>query len=126
MTTWWSAIAGRPDLQVHHFHFQEIPQSMEQEPEIWIVSPIVSNQFYPSVRLGVHERNAEAWNRTLEEYLAGRGARDEAIRSSFRIFNLSPMRFACSFIRSAADCKYPPDLYDQRVFVYGWDIIHIP
>jgi hypothetical protein len=126
MTTWWNGIAGRPDLQVHFFHRQEIPESTGSEPELWIVDPIVRNQFYPSVRLGVHERNAEAWNQSLEEHLAGRGMRDETIRSSFRVFNFSPMRFACSLIRSAVDCKYPADLYDQREFVYGWDIIYFP
>jgi hypothetical protein len=119
-------IDGRPDLQVDYFHQQDLANTQEHIRDLWIVSPFMENQFYPSVRVGMSELPSRQWNDSLDQYLAGRGDTLDEIRQSFTSSNFDPLRFFCPLTRSLSFCKVPDSPLDRRVFAYGWRVIRIP
>ncbi len=61
--TWVQQLLGRPDITVDTFRGEDpVPAGGADRP-VFIASPVVENQFYPSVRLGVYESTARAWSR---------------------------------------------------------------
>jgi len=125
-STWVTQLDGRPDLQVDYFHSQDLAKTQTGSQEVWIVSPFMENQFYPSVRVGMSELPTRQWNKTLDQYLAGRGELVSLFRQSFPSSNLDPLRFFCPFARSLSYCKVPDAPLDRRVFAYGWKIYRLP
>ncbi len=125
-TLWVTQVENRPDLQVDYFHFQDLNAALAQGREVWIVSPFMENQFYPSVRVGMSELPTREWNASLDQYLAGRGEPVDEIRQSFQSSNFDPLRFFCPLTRSLSFCKVPNAPLDQRVFAYGWKILRVP
>jgi hypothetical protein len=115
---WVNQLEDRPDLKVDYFQSQSLAEAQAQGGEVWIVSPFMENQFYPSVRVGMSE--------TLDQYLAGRGETLDEIRQSFPSSNFDPLRSFCPLARSIAYCKVPNAPLDRRVFAYGWRVIRIP
>jgi len=123
---WVNLLQNRPDIRVDYFHSQNLAAAQAQGREVWIVSPYMENQFYPSVRVGMTELPARQWNEVLDQYLAGRGMMVNEPRQSFRSSNLDPLRFFCPLARSLSYCQVPDAPLDQRVFAYGWRIIRVP
>lgn len=121
---WVTQLDGRSDLHVDYFHSQDLAKV--QGREVWIVSPFMENQFYPSVRVGLYELPSRQWNATLVQYLAGRGEMVGLFQQSFTSSNLDPLRFFCPFTRSLSYCKVPDAPLDHRVFAYGWKIYRLP
>jgi hypothetical protein len=125
-TTWVNQLSNRPDLRVDYFHSQDLAEVLSRGAEVWIVSPFMENQFYPSVRMGMSELPAREWNASLEKYLAGRGLVVSEVRESFQSSNLDPLRFFCPLVRPFSYCKVPNAPLDRRTFAYGWKIIRVP
>jgi hypothetical protein len=117
-----NVIGDRPDLQVEHFQFQDPAAEGWTDKVITIVSPVVENQFYPSMRMGIFEMPSRAWNESLLEYMGEYGERIYQIRHSFRSALIDTPRAICFLIPSLRYCKVPHSPIDERVFAYGWDI----
>jgi hypothetical protein len=117
-----NVIGDRPDLEVEHFQFQDPATEGWSDKAITIVSPIVENQFYPSMRMGVFEMPSRAWNESLLKYMGERGERVYHIRHSFRSALIDTPRAICFLVPSLDLCKVPHSPIDDRVFAYGWDI----
>jgi hypothetical protein len=115
-------IGDRPDLEVEHFQFQDPAVEGWSDKVITVVSPIVENQFYPSMRMGVFEMPSRSWNESLLEYMGDRGELQSQIRNSFRSALIDTPRAMCFLIPSLKYCKVPHSPIDNRVFAYGWDI----
>ena len=125
-STWVTQIENRSDLQVDDFNSQDLSAAQSGGKEVWIVSPFMENQFYPSVRVGMSELPTRQWNEALDQYLAGRGETVEEIRQSFTSSNFDPLRVFCPLARSLSYCKVPDAPLDRRTFAYGWRIIRLP
>jgi hypothetical protein len=115
-------IGDRPDLQVEYFQFQDPATEGWTDKVITIVSPIVENQFYPSMRMGVFELPSRTWNESLLEYLGDQGELQSQIRHQFRSALIDTPRAICFLLPSLKYCKVPHSPIDNRVFAYGWDI----
>lgn len=124
--TWVNQLNNRPDLQVDYFHSQDLADALSQSAEVWIVSPFMENQFYPSVRVGMSELPTREWNASLEKYLTGQGELVGEVRESFRSSDLDTLRLFCPLARSFSFCKVPNAPLDRRTFAYGWKIIRVP
>jgi hypothetical protein len=115
-------IGERPDLYVDYFQFQDpISEGWDDRP-IMLVSPIVENQFYPSMRMGVFEMPSRSWNKSLLEYMGDNGERVDQFRHAFRSALVDTPRAICFILPSLKYCKVPHSPLDNRVFAYGWDI----
>jgi hypothetical protein len=115
-------VGQRPDLQVDYFKFQDPLQEGWEENNIMIVSPIVENQFYPSMRMGVFEMPSRTWNQSLLEYMGDQAELISQARHHFRSAIVDTPRLICFIIPSLDYCKVPHSPLDNRVFAYGWDI----
>jgi hypothetical protein len=120
--TYVNLIGDRPDLEVDHFHFQDPVLEGWEDKTIMIVSPIVENQFYPSMRMGVFEMPSRKWNQSLLEYMGAQGELQSQVRHQFRSALINTPRAICFLIPSLKYCKVPHSPIDNRVFAYGWDI----
>lgn len=127
--TWVQVLKGRPDLEVNFFQFEDLAAAHQDHSEVWIVSPYVENQFYPSVRMGVFEHIARPWNESLLAYLEQQGQEvqpEQDYRQSFRSANVDPLRFFCPLTPELGYCDVPNAPVDRRVFAYGWLIFRLP
>jgi hypothetical protein len=124
-TTLVKAIGGRSDLEVDYFQFQNFHAEEWEEKSITIVSPIVENQFYPSMRMGVFEMPSRGWNQSLLEYLGEEGELTTQIRNAFRSSLIDTPRAICFILQAPKYCQKPHSPIDNRVFAYGWDIYHL-
>jgi len=123
---WLTQVRGRADLQVDYYHDQDPAAVPTRGGQVWIVTPFMENQFYPSVRVGMDELSTREWGASLEKDITGQGETVAQIRESFRSSNLDPLRFFCPLARSLSYCQVPDAPLDQRVFAYGWTIVRIP
>lgn len=127
--TWVQVLKGRSDLEVDYFHFQDLETARQDGRPVWIVSPYMENQFFPSVRMGIFEHMSRLWNESLFAYLNEQGQDTQpaqAYREAFRSFNVDPLRFFCPLTPDLGYCDVPNAPADRRVFAYGWLIYPIP
>ncbi len=125
-TLWVNQISNRPDIKVDTFHDQDLATAEAGNQAIWIISPHLENQFYPSVRMGIYQNTSTAWNQDLATHLNGKGEQIEDIRYSFPIFIFDPMRFFCPLTPSLSYCQVPNAPLDHRELSYGWSIERLP
>jgi hypothetical protein len=116
-----NVIGDRPDLEVENFQFQDSAAEGWTDG-VTIVSPIVENQFYPSMRMGVFEMPSRTWNQSLLEFMGEQGERQSQIRNTFRSALIDTPRVICFLTPSLKYCQVPHSPLDNRVFAYGWDI----
>jgi hypothetical protein len=118
-------IGGRSDLIVDYFQFQDPVLEGWESKVITIVSPIVENQFYPSMRMGIFEMPSRNWNQSLLDYLGNQGVLVFQTKYAFRSSLLDTPRAFCFAVPSLNYCQKPHSPLDNRVFGYGWDIYHL-
>jgi hypothetical protein len=117
---WVNQIDDRQDLQVDYFHKQDLRDELASGNEIWIVSPYMENQFYPSVRMGVYAHTSRAWNEKLKIHLNGESIQAADINERFLLANIDVMRFFCPVATKLPYCQVPSAPLDRRLFTYGW------
>jgi len=120
-----NVVGGRPDLQIDYFQFQDPVSEGWNDKVITIVSPIVENQFYPSMRMGVFEMPSRSWNQSLLEYMGDPSDHVFQARNSFRSALIDTPRAICFVFQSPKVCQKSHTPIDGRVFAYGWDIYRI-
>jgi hypothetical protein len=125
ITLWVNKVSDRSDIHVDYVHGQNPITTEFSSHEIWIISPYMEHQFYPSVRLGVYEHTSKAWNKSLDIILKGTGERINDLHASFQIFNFDPMRFFCPLTKSLPYCQVANNPLDNRIFTYGWTVDRI-
>jgi hypothetical protein len=91
----------------------------------YILSPIVENQPFPSVRLGVFEQQARQWEKTLQQALAGQLDRRYEARATVRLLGVDALRLFCPAARAIAYCQAPHTPFDTRRFADGWMIYRV-
>lgn len=117
-------VQGRSDLRFDHVKVQEVDPLLNPDGFIYIASPILENQFYPSVRMGVQEHTSKQWNRSLEEHYSDEL---ELVYESTHELNLFivDIRLTCLFLRDNPYCKAENVPIDRRVLSYGWMVERI-
>jgi hypothetical protein len=118
-------IGERSDLAVDYFQFQDPVLEGWEGKVITIVSPIVENQFYPSMRMGIFEMPSRTWNQSLLDYLGNQGVLVFQTKQAFRSSLLDTPRAFCFAAPSLTYCQKPHSPLDNRVFGYGWDIYRL-
>jgi len=104
---WINELLGRPDIDVDYYRFQDLDATYAPIRPIFFALPVVENQFYPSVRLGVHELASRQWNEALTRELDG------SLDRTFETFHrsvLAAIDSSCLFRRLAgpyAFCQRP-------------------
>jgi len=117
-----SEIEGRADIEVHSVSLGDLKQ--EQDP-FFVVSPVVENQFYPSVRMGVYEHTSRAWNESLLSIIRGRETTMYQDLRRFPSSSIDAMRLFCPLVRWLPYCDVPNSPIDGRVFGYGWIVYRV-
>jgi hypothetical protein len=122
---WVSEIMGRSDLHVEHYQYQMIFPSNDPNPDYYVASPYLDNQYYRSVRLGVGETSSKTWDESMLSFV---GESADIIYETYGVFRLSiiDFRFGCLFVDEPAYCDIPTVPIDDRVLTYGWRVYRIP
>jgi hypothetical protein len=114
-----SMMGDRADLVVDQYTFP-LSEDLQARPDLFVVSPIIENQPYPTVRLGVHEHNARAWEASLDADLGSRLVLLGEVRSSTPLLMVDSLRLFCVALPRAAYCQVPNAPFETRRFAAGW------
>lgn len=117
---WLNDLLDRPDIQVDHVRFQDIDSEYGPGRAIFIASPSLENQFYPSVRLGVYESSSNAWNESLEEAWGDDLVKTYETWYRFRSLAIDASCIFHPLLRGFSFCQRPDSPVDTRRFGYGW------
>lgn len=122
---WINVLLDRPDIVVDYYRFQDLHATYGSDRPIFFALPVVENQFYPSVRLGVHELASRQWNEALTRELDGH--LDLTFGSVHR-FRSMAVDASCLFRKIAgpyAFCQNPDMPVDSRRFGFGWELYQL-
>jgi hypothetical protein len=119
-------VLGRRDIRVEHLHSQPpLSKGKGISGHNLVITPVVKNQPFLSVRMGVVEQTQEIWLSLLDNYLL-LADWQMISRSEYRfpllIFDFS--RIFCPVLKRRNFCERPAPLLDTREFSYGWKIYH--
>jgi hypothetical protein len=119
-------VYGRKDITVTNFQFQDLGELATPNSFIFILSPHLYNQYYPSIRLGVFEHYMREWNPSMLEYI---GDDYEIIYKNERSIQLTlvdPLRIICPPIRKKITfCQVPNTPFDLQTLIYGWTLYRV-
>jgi len=109
----------RADIRVEGY-ISGSPPDLPESAALYIVSPIVENQPYPSVRLGVYEHTARAWEEGLRHDLGERLVLLGEVRSTAQLRMIDSLRLFCLVLPRVDYCQVPNAPFDTRRFAAGW------
>ena len=118
-------LRGRPDLAIKFFQDVQTENDASGNSDVYYLLPVVKNQFYPSVRMGVYEHTSRSWNQSLLNAWPSKAGLIYRIEKTFRSFSVDSLRLACPLLRKFTYCDVPNTPFDRRVFSYGWDIYRL-
>ena len=116
-------VEGRPDLQIEPFQFQELTKAGGRD--VYVVMARIENQFFPSVRTGISEGAAEAWNQSLVEHFGDPGELVFETNHRFKYLTVKNTWLLCPLARYFGYCEYIKSAFQQEVFVYGWQVYRL-
>jgi hypothetical protein len=114
-----SMVGDRPDLLVVQYT-SPLSGDLRTRSDLFVVSPIIENQPYPTVRLGVHEHNARAWEASLNADLGAQLMLLGEVRSSTPLLMVDSLRLFCVALPHVRYCQVPNAPFDTRRFAAGW------
>lgn len=123
--SYFSDIHGRTDLEFDYYHEQDFAAEEYSGSEIFILAPVLENQFYPSVRMGIYEHTSREWMQNLQDTY---GAALELVARPFGVFfskRIDIMRLPCLWIETRSFCNVPNTPFDTRRLGYGWEIYQL-
>jgi hypothetical protein len=118
-----SVLKQRPDIRVHYFDRFKLSSDVA----VFIVSPIMQNQPYPSVRIAVQEDGAKIWKSELHTKLGDGAALVYEKVETVPLFTVAVETVICPWlmrthVRDVAHCGVNRPVIDRRVFRYGWEV----
>jgi hypothetical protein len=119
---WLRDVKGREDIEVFHYTPDVDEIFTDEDSEIYILTPILENWFYPSVRMGVNDVATDRWNDHLKQLFSGRETIEYENIQSFRLLNIDSARLVCPLLQSVAYCDVPNTPMDSRRLYYGWKL----
>jgi hypothetical protein len=91
---------------------------------IYVILPLVENQYYPSIRMGVYEHTSRQWNEALLSSLGPGLEMAQPVKNSVPMLVIDHLRLPCLLL-SIPYCQVANTPFDYRVFGYGWDIYQL-
>lgn len=113
-------VAGMRDIQIDTFD----PLHGLPSGSALIISPKIHNQPLLAVRMGVIESTQNGWNHSLQDELGEGILPDLQIEEGFRLTIIDLPRVLCPLLSSRGYCSVERPIFDNREFLYGWDIYH--
>jgi hypothetical protein len=123
--TYLTNVRGRPDLRFDHVRFQKLDGLPGPNGALYIASPTLDNQFYPSVRMGIQEHTSKQWNRSLDEQYGDDLEQVFESTHTLKLF-IVDIRLTCIFLKDNPYCTAENIPLDQRVLSYGWRVEKLP
>jgi hypothetical protein len=116
----------RQDVRVRYFKSLHLPT----DAGAFIVTPIMENQPYPSVRIAVHEEGARAWKAELHAQLRDNAKLMDQKVEKVRLFMVAVETTICPWLIRAnvldgVYCGVKRPAIDTRLFHYGWEVYRI-
>ncbi len=114
-------VHNRPDLTVEPFPAASAALAVGDRPTI-VVSPLIENVPYPSVRLGLPEVASREWEASLQQELGGRLHLLREVRYGLNLFTVDAPRLICLAVPRLRYCQQPHTPFDTRRFAQGWRV----
>jgi len=117
-------VYDRPDLTVTPYQgsADSTPAGRGQPT---VLSPLIENVPYPSVRLGIPEVASREWEASLQQELDGRLHLLREVRYGLNLFTVDAPRMICLAIPQARYCQQPHTPFDTRRFAQGWRVYSV-
>ncbi|HET7009223.1 MAG TPA: hypothetical protein VFI11_00485 [Anaerolineales bacterium] len=115
---------GRTDLQIEAYPPTD-PISDRNGQSTWIVSPLIENVPWPSVRLGIPEVASREWEAGLHQDLGERLSLEREVRQSAQLLIVDAPRLLCLAARELSYCQRRNAPFDTRLFAAGWRIYFV-
>lgn len=112
---------GRTDLEVQPFPSDYAGSPNGGRPTV-VVSPLMENIPYPSVRLGVPEAESRQWEAALQQAFGARLSALGESRSYARLLIVDAPRLICLVLRDIEYCQRRNTPFDTRRFAAGWKV----
>lgn len=113
-------IKGRGDVKVFHYTPEVDGLLTDKNTNLYILTPVIENWFYPSVRMAVNPVATSRWNDHLTQIVDGKENLEYENIQSFRLFNIDSARLLCPLLHQVAYCDVPNTPIDSRMLRYGW------
>jgi hypothetical protein len=121
-----AVLKRRQDIHVRYFN------SLKQATDsgAFIVTPIMQNQLYPSVRIAVQEGGAKIWKSELDAKVGDRATLVYQTVKKAPLFTVAVEKTVCPLLMRAnvqdgVDCGVKKPAIDLGVFRYGWEVYRI-
>jgi hypothetical protein len=121
-----AVLKQRQDIYVRYFN------SLEQatDSDAFIVTPIMQNQLYPSVRIAVQEGGAKIWKSELDAKVGDRATLVYQTVKKVPLFTVAVEKTVCPLLMRAnvqdgVYCGVKKPAVDMGVFHYGWQVYRI-
>jgi hypothetical protein len=116
-----TAFHRRPDLRVDYLG------RTENITGAFVITPIVTHQPLPSVRVAVHEYDSRAWSVALRETIARRATLVYRQVERVPLLYIALDEVVCPLlvaadVRDGVYCGSGRPVLDRRVFRYGWEV----
>jgi hypothetical protein len=113
---------GRPDLQIEALDPATFPPASAGRAQTYVLTPIVAGTPYFTVRVGVGEDDAQAWNELLRQRAGDDLVLVERTRREFRRGNVDLPAAVCPILRRSVFCATSRPVVYTGVFTFGWDL----
>lgn len=117
---------GRTDLRVEAYSVQAQESASSPTLPAIVVAPFLKNEPSLSVRMGVVEATANAWNDSLLAILGDPSAPVFQSERQVPLLIMDYPRLLCPLMRAVSYCREPKPVIDLRVMDYGWKGFRIP
>jgi hypothetical protein len=117
----------RPDILVDEYHY-DLADGLEREKEYFVVTPKITNQLVPSVRMAVNESGASHWSQAFVDFLGVKKERTYASESSVRLLDLriqKPLSLVYGSGVLGPQFFGNGAIVDTRKFSFGWDVYRV-
>jgi hypothetical protein len=116
----------RQDIRVRYFNSLHLPT----DSGAFIITPILQNQPYPSVRIAMHEGGAKAWKAELHALLGDSAESVYQRVEGLPLFLVAVETTVCPLLTHAnvldgVYCGVKKPVIDRRFFRYGWEVYRI-
>lgn len=118
-------VLGRQDIHVDQVRYQDLASDFPGENPLYVLSPVVENQPYPSVRMGVYESDARSFEKDLVDRIGPRLKLENEFRAQSKLLTVDALRLGCLVLRDGAYCDVPNSPLDTRRFALGWRLYRV-
>jgi hypothetical protein len=114
----------RPDLTVESYPTDDTPPA-NGLPPIMILSPLIENVPYPSVRLGIPEQESRGWEADMQREIGDRLRLQRETRFGLDMLVVDAPRLICLAVPRIDFCQRPHAPFDTRRFAAGWRVYEL-